>query len=151
MEREEAVIARQRHDKHVSEATDNSSNNWGRSVAYAGVCGNKATPNNTRLGVFSVVRPWLCLEDEHASKQYLIVCREDCSSLVLYYRELEKYFFALRETMVSAFCWFAEERIYLSSSLDVQVQRNNFLWQDCVIFHNSVVKILWIVVGIVAV
>jgi hypothetical protein len=59
---------------------------------------------------------------------------------------------ALRETMVSAYRLFAAERIYSSSSPDIQGQRNRIFSCKIVLFFIfHVVTILWMAVGIVAV
>jgi hypothetical protein len=54
--------------------------------------------------------------------------------------------------MVSAFRLFAGERIYLSSSPDIHVQRNRIFCEKIVLFFIiHVVTILCVVVGIIAV
>jgi hypothetical protein len=54
--------------------------------------------------------------------------------------------------MVNVLCLFARERIYLSSSLDLEVQGNQMFCNKIVlIFIIHVVVFLWIAVGIVAV
>jgi hypothetical protein len=67
-------------------------------------------------------------------------------------QRVEDVFPAVRETMVSVLCLFAQEGIFLSSSLDLQAQRDDMCFAKIVfIFIIDMLNILWMTVGVIAV
>jgi hypothetical protein len=60
-------------------------------------------------------------------------------------QRLEEVFPAVRETMVSVLCLFAQEGIFLSSSLDLQVQRNQMFCDKVVLKFIIHVVIIFMV------
>jgi hypothetical protein len=129
MEGEQAVIAGQVHDKHVSAATDTDVTIKEAVFSMRAFLGNGAvdtfpqqrrTLNNTRRGVFLSGPP----RGYRARTSMGISSRTYWFAVRIrrwYQTIIGETFPALRPTMVSAFCLFAEG-MYLFSFRDVQVQ-----------------------------